>query len=82
MANKPDSELIDSLITDVINLLSLKDKVKIANLSQFDVNVLEATMGKYLKHRGGKLLDDEKDIKEINTMVISIAAKKLFCNLN
>jgi nucleoid DNA-binding protein len=69
MVNKLDPDLIDSMVTDVINLLSLKDKVKIANLSQFDVHVLEATMGKYLKHRGGKLLDAEKDIKEVNAIL-------------
>jgi nucleoid DNA-binding protein len=69
MANKPDQDLIDSMVSDVINQLSLQEKVKIANLSQFDVHVLEATMGKYLKHRGGKLLDSEKDIKEINSIL-------------
>ena len=69
MTKELNQEKINPLITDVINILSLKEKVKIANLSQFDVHVLEATMGKYLKHRGGKLLDDEKNIKEVNTIL-------------
>ena len=72
MTKELNQEKINPLINDVINILSLKEKVKIANLSQFDVHILEATMRKYLKHKGGKLLDDENDIKEVYAILMEV----------
>jgi hypothetical protein len=54
-------KILDSLITDIIAEIQLEDKVRFANLSEDDVQVLEAVLGKFLKYRLEKLDEPVSD---------------------
>jgi len=49
--NEKSSSLIDALITDVIDDMSLEALVSIADLDEDEFRVLELTQGRYMKHR-------------------------------
>ena len=51
----------DTLITAVLNNMSLQDKVNIANLTEDNIQLLEAVMSKYLKGKNKQLSEDDTE---------------------
>jgi hypothetical protein len=52
--NQPDQlqqSLLDALISDIIDGIPLEDRVKFANLSEDEVQVIEAVLAKFLNQR-------------------------------
>jgi hypothetical protein len=52
--NQPDKHqlsLLEALISDIIAGISLEDRVRFANLSEDEVQVIEAVLAKFLKQR-------------------------------
>ncbi len=72
MVNKLDPDPINSLINELLDGLSLEDRVNIANLSEGDIHVLESVMGKYLKHRLDQLSETGEDVEEANAILKEI----------
>jgi hypothetical protein len=72
MVNKLDPDPIDSLITELLDRMSLEDRVSIANLSEDDIHVLESVMGKYLKHRLDQLSETGEDVEEATVILREI----------
>ncbi len=72
MVNKLDPDPIDSLITELLDRMSLEDRVSIANLSEDDIHVLESVMSKYLKHRLDQLSETGEDVAEATVILREI----------
>ena len=53
--NDSNNSLLDALITELIDELSLESKVRVANLDDKELKVLEAVLGKFLTYRLEKL---------------------------
>jgi hypothetical protein len=54
-SDKNQQSLLDALITDIIAEIPLDDRVRFANLSEDEVQVLEAVLAKFLNYRLEKL---------------------------
>ncbi len=60
-SDKHPQSLIDALITDVLNDLTLEERVSIADLNEDELRVLELTMGKFMKYRLEQLNEQGND---------------------
>ena len=70
MPNKPDPDIIDAFITELLDKMSLEDKVVVANFSEDDIHVLgsiliEDLKLKYYQLSKKELLDDEEEAEAI-----------------
>ena len=54
-SDKPLQSLLNALINDIITEMSLENKMRIANLAEDEIQVLEAVLGKFLNYRLEKL---------------------------
>jgi hypothetical protein len=61
ISNKHSQSLIDALISDIISEIPLEEKVRFANLSEDEVQVLEAVLAKLLNYRLEKLDEQVND---------------------
>ena len=59
--NDPDNSLLDVLITDLIDELSLESRVKAANLDEDELRLLEAVLSKFITYRLEKLDEQVND---------------------
>ena len=70
MANKIDPDLLEALITELLDKIPLEDKVNIANLSEGQIHAFESILGKHIRLRymwlsREEVLDDEDEAKAI-----------------
>ena len=77
MSDKPDPDLIDTLITDLLDKMSLQDKVYFANLSEEYIGVLESSMEKYISHRLDQQLSETREDAEEAAFILREVWKRL-----
>lgn len=59
--NKNNLTLLDALIIDILNDLTLEERVSIADLDEDEFRVLELVQGKYIKYRLDQLSKQGND---------------------
>jgi hypothetical protein len=63
MAENPQTEPVNQVVEDIISELPLDERVKIANLEEGDVELLQYVFDVYVRTRlGDDFEDDAKDI--------------------
>ena len=60
-SDKQPENLLDALITDILDDLTLEERVGVADLNEDELRVVELTMGKFMKYRLEQLSEQGND---------------------
>jgi hypothetical protein len=60
-SNENNLTLLDALITDILDDLTLEERVSIADLNEHELRTLQLVMGKYMKFRIEQLSEQGND---------------------
>jgi hypothetical protein len=63
--NENNMTLLDALVTDILNDLTLEERVSIADMDENELKTLQLVMGKYMKYRLDQL-NEQGNYKLLN----------------